>query len=1049
MTAARRRLRSRARTDFLTPSQGIEQLLADVRSVPGTVRQGALSTYDFIEEDPERAALLGALVSPDPYVGTLAGITEAFGYYPDPFNPDKNLPSVEGSLREGDYVGAGLTSLGALPIVGGLFGAAKAARLAKAAQMGEDPSALTIEGDPPLVAGGGGDSAPTNVPSNTQIKAKKRELGEAAKKAKSPSATQEEAARFEELKSELAEMQRLQKDAKPTADPVDLVPSDRAGISDLGTRTKGQPSRTEFPIEVDNERPINTQVSTAVSRGLDDLKLPKGNLSGEEFEKLLLKQKGVNKVAYDQSGLRKLIDENRDNPNFIGSRGDTSRLYTVDDLMNVVKQKSPRIGLTRLTRTNYEGMQRPDFNLNQVIPAPKEEEIAFTLTARYPDQPSNVSLVSASHGGVSSENAVLHTRVIPGRYNPNHINDPDGPYLPVDIIGELQGDRAVRTLAERNKDRGIASLDKANVLQNARRRYSERKDNYGQTVRNTFNTATENSPTARRVFSEYISPSGVNPDATDQETDLVAGLMYFIDTELGPDVTPQMVRRQLDDLERSLDDPDFVGTADDRIREGLMPGRPLARLDEGVSVDAEDFFRTMKSEDGVQAIVEMANDRANTAFVFDDIRLAATEVNEAVGSIGRAEANLSSTGAKDILDRDAIELLDVDAQAYRDKKVKVDDLESAITVAKNEKQNELFRSAKFAIFGPLRNELPNTVRSYEIRMRETFPDISDTTDNPLGDAARYFFDAEDKSLDGALDFISGGSNKSLDDMIAAADDPIAARALVNQFRSDLVKGFGFGEDALQKYRDDIDSIAFMDAERLEAIDELNTEKARLLQKFGTQEGLDTGLKQIDDLAERELLVDPPFSSIAEGFSQTSQAFLSEFLATRVVDELLLPIANTSGSIEFFDIPANPITKLKEGVIFPSGSIQAQAHNFTRSKELTNQYNVGQKTAIDAFTESNPGVFTVEEIVLDAPRAAGADTDTSYFVRLTPEYKQKVADVIQEISDEYPDPFSTKQEFLRIFQEKMTANTSDVKLKFAKGGAVKIHDGIGAMAREVL
>ena len=90
--------------------------------------------------------------------------------------------------------------------------------------------------------------------------------------------------------------------------------------------------------------------------------------------------------------------------------------------------------------------------------------------------------------------------------------------------------------------------------------------------------------------------------------------------------------------------------------------------------------------------------------------------------------------------------------------------------------------------------------------------------------------------------------------MSAADDPIAARALVNQFRSDLVKGFGFGEDALQKYRDDIDSIAFIDAERLEAIDELNTEKARLLQKFGTQEGLDTGLKQIDDLAERELQI---------------------------------------------------------------------------------------------------------------------------------------------------------------------------------------------------
>ena len=97
MTAARRRLKSRARTEFLTPAQGIEQLLADVRSVPGTLQQGALSAYDFLEEDPERAALLGALVSPDPYVGTTAGITEAFGYYPNPFNPEENLCFLRGN----------------------------------------------------------------------------------------------------------------------------------------------------------------------------------------------------------------------------------------------------------------------------------------------------------------------------------------------------------------------------------------------------------------------------------------------------------------------------------------------------------------------------------------------------------------------------------------------------------------------------------------------------------------------------------------------------------------------------------------------------------------------------------------------------------------------------------------------------------------------------------------------------------------------------------------------------------------------------------------
>lgn len=1014
----------------------LEQLLA----LQQAQAKPAAEAGRIIAEDPVKTAKYAAYLDPVSPVGTMAGILEAFGYGPDPERPGEFLPSVAQQVREaetvGDYVGAGLTSLGAVPLIGPSIRTFR-------------KGATMIEGGPPDIPGGGGGPAPNNVPSNSQIKAKKRELGEAAKKAKSPGATQEDAARFEQLKSELAEMQRLQKDAKPAAAPVNLVPPDEAGIMALGTRTKSQPSRTQAPIEIDNQRPVNTQVSTAVSRALLNLKLPEGNLSGEDFEKLLLKEKGVNKVAYDQSGLRKLIDENRDNPNFVGSSGGSS-LFTVDGLMDVVKQKSPQIGLTRLDRTSYEGMQRPDFNLNQVIPAPKEEEIAFTLTARYPDQPSKVKLVSAAHGGVSSENAVVHTRIIPGRYNPNHINDPDGPYLSVDIMGELQGDRAVRTLAERNKDRGIASLDKADVLQNARQRYSERKHNYGRTVRDTFNQAAENSPTARRVFSEYISPSGVNPDATDQETDLIAGLLYFIETELGPDVTPEMVRARIDDLELSLDEPDFVGTTGDRIREGLMPGRPLARLDEGVSVDPEDFFETMKSEDGVRAIVELANDRINTAFVFDDIRLAADEVKETVDAIGRAETNLSTTGAKDILDRDAIELLDVDAQAYRDKKVKVDDFETGIAGAKGAIQNELFKNSSLTFNSPksLRRQLADT-ESFQIRLRETFPDISDTTDNPLGDATRYFFNGDDESLSGAIDFITGGSSKSLDDMIAAADDPIAARALVNQYRSDLVARIGFEEGAVKKYQDAMDSIQVLETGRLEAIDELNTEKARLLQKFGSQEALDTGLKQIDEIAERELLVDPPFSSISEGYSQISQAFLSEFLSTRVVDELLLNIADDSGSIAFFDIPANPITKLKEGVIFPSGSIQAQAHNFTRSKELTNQYNVAQKTAIDAFIESNPGVFTVEEIVLDAPRAAGADTDTSYFVRLTPEYKQKVADVVQEISDEHPDPFSTKKEFLRLFQEKMAANTSDVKLKFAKGGEVDLHKGIGAMAREVL
>ena len=29
-------------------------------------------------------------MSPDPFVGTAAGVAEAFGVYPDPFNPGEN-----------------------------------------------------------------------------------------------------------------------------------------------------------------------------------------------------------------------------------------------------------------------------------------------------------------------------------------------------------------------------------------------------------------------------------------------------------------------------------------------------------------------------------------------------------------------------------------------------------------------------------------------------------------------------------------------------------------------------------------------------------------------------------------------------------------------------------------------------------------------------------------------------------------------------------------------------------------------------------------------
>lgn len=108
--------------------EAIENLVRGTSQTASDVYQGLGNFASFLKENPKSAVQFGALVSPDPIVGTAAGVAEAFGAYPDPFNPGENLPSVLEQLLEGEFLGAGLTTLGALPVIGAFASGVKNAK---------------------------------------------------------------------------------------------------------------------------------------------------------------------------------------------------------------------------------------------------------------------------------------------------------------------------------------------------------------------------------------------------------------------------------------------------------------------------------------------------------------------------------------------------------------------------------------------------------------------------------------------------------------------------------------------------------------------------------------------------------------------------------------------------------------------------------------------------------------------------------------------------------------------------------------------------------
>ena len=109
-----------------------------------------------------------------------------------------------------------------------------------------------------------------------------------------------------------------------------------------------------------------------------------------------------------------------------------------------------------------QGLQEIKFDPRQAVTEGKKEERAFTLTVRYPDQPPDAKTVRHKHGGVASENAVMHARLRPGRFVLGPIQkDPSKTTLQqglesvkinartnpdaknVDFVAELQGDQVI------------------------------------------------------------------------------------------------------------------------------------------------------------------------------------------------------------------------------------------------------------------------------------------------------------------------------------------------------------------------------------------------------------------------------------------------------------------------------------------------------------------------------------------------------------------------------------------------------------------------------
>ena len=85
--------------------QTVGGLLADAA---GNVYQSVYDAGSYLAANPQTAGLLAGQMAPG------AGSVDAAGYYPDPFQPNRRLPSLRENIRQGNYLDAGFQGLGLL-----------------------------------------------------------------------------------------------------------------------------------------------------------------------------------------------------------------------------------------------------------------------------------------------------------------------------------------------------------------------------------------------------------------------------------------------------------------------------------------------------------------------------------------------------------------------------------------------------------------------------------------------------------------------------------------------------------------------------------------------------------------------------------------------------------------------------------------------------------------------------------------------------------------------------------------------------------------------
>lgn len=498
----------------------LQQILALQRAqtLPAAQAGGILASgVDWARSNPKEAAQLGVLMSPDPIAGTMAGVAEAFGRYPDPFNPGQNLPSVAQQLREGEYLGAGLTSLGALPVIGAAGPLLRATR-------GSNEGILSITDG---FDGAGGGGLPPEVVEYRALAARRAASKGADEEAKALLDTQ----RMKDAKKLSQEIDKAEKEARIAAQVADTpiksneqVFDDASGDSPLDTQlinvgTRGVDSHIVGDVQSDGVAVTPVRVADPVSVALSDLSFTKPQ-TGSKVLSELKKHPYMSDVRLEQSGVLDILKDNADKAIFDNA--------ALSDLLDISKQNAPVRGST-IRSSNVHGQMQfltPDATRDGTHSFRFVDDPINTIHgARYKEslneQGQSQGIGLTNHGGLSnSATGMGHSR---GQFAV--ITDSQGNSRVGYIDMEDQSDQAEALFEARRESGGNTAASKARL----KKRNQERLQNHILGFRDTINSTNFDNflPASTR---SYIQDAAQSMDGDQAESVLTQTLVLMGDS---------------------------------------------------------------------------------------------------------------------------------------------------------------------------------------------------------------------------------------------------------------------------------------------------------------------------------------------------------------------------------------------------------------------------------------------------------------------------------------------------------------------------------------